>query len=293
MKRRDEVLVGIFTTVALIVGVIGAIWLAQGSIRQGYPLYSKFPWGANLKQGQPVLLVGVNVGYVDEVALKDDGTLITTFRINEEYHVPIGTTATIIPNGIFGDVAIALTPIAPNPRSFAPGDTVPVGPAAPGLASITARLDTITRSVKVIVDSAQAQITDSGGVREFRRTIALSNRVLAQLSDIVDVQSRELSATQASFRKALSSVDSASVDSALTELRGAATSFGTLADSLRQTNTRLQGVLRKVESGDGSAAKLLNDPGLYNDLRRLLTSSDSLLVEFRKNPRKFVNVRIF
>ena len=36
MKRRDEVLVGVLTTVALIVGILGAIWLARGGLSNGY-----------------------------------------------------------------------------------------------------------------------------------------------------------------------------------------------------------------------------------------------------------------
>ena len=62
MKKRDEVLVGLVITVAVIVVVLGSLWLARGGLSKGYPLYVKFPWGAGLKQGQPVLLVGVNVG---------------------------------------------------------------------------------------------------------------------------------------------------------------------------------------------------------------------------------------
>ena len=62
MKTRDEVLVGLLVTVAIVVTVLGSLWLARGGLSKGYPLYAKFPWGAGLKQGQPVLLVGVNVG---------------------------------------------------------------------------------------------------------------------------------------------------------------------------------------------------------------------------------------
>jgi phospholipid/cholesterol/gamma-HCH transport system substrate-binding protein len=54
MKRRDEVLVGIVVTIALVMGFVGALWLARGGLAPGYPMYAKFPWGAGLRQGQPV-----------------------------------------------------------------------------------------------------------------------------------------------------------------------------------------------------------------------------------------------
>ena len=73
MKRRDEVLVGIFLTVAVAIALLGTLWLVRGGLSSGYPLYSKFAWGQNLKPGQPVLLAGVNVGAVADVTLRDDG----------------------------------------------------------------------------------------------------------------------------------------------------------------------------------------------------------------------------
>src|SRR5436305_11859929 len=143
MKTRDEVLVGLLITVTVVVTVLGSLWLAGGGLSKGYPLYAKFPWGAGLKQGQPVWLVGVSVGYVDEVELKQDGTLVTTFRIQGDYKVPIGSTATVVPNGIFGDAAVALTPKGPNPASFKPGDADPVGPHTAGVAELPCKADSI------------------------------------------------------------------------------------------------------------------------------------------------------
>ena len=293
MKRRDEVLVGVLTTVALIVGILGAIWLARGGLSNGYPLYAKFPWGAGLKQGQPVLLVGVTVGYVDRVELKYDGTLVTSFRIQNQYRVPQGTLATAVANGIFGDMAIALTPVAPNPRSIPPGDTVPTGPPQPGIANLTARFDTIGSSVKAITDAAERQLVDSGGIEDLRETLAATNRLVVQLGQVVALQSRELAATMALVRRSAAAIDSAQVDSTVRDLRATSANVAQLSESFKSTNARLDSLLAKVENGDGTAARLLNDPGLYNDVRSLVGRLDSLSADFKKNPRRYVNLRVF
>src|SRR5207245_5674157 len=166
MKTRDEVLVGLVVTAAIIVTIVGSLWLARGGLSKGYPLYAKFPWGAGLKQGQPVWLVGVSVGYVDDVELKQDGTLITTLRIEKQYKVPLGTKATVVPNGIFGDQAVALTPAHPDPRSFSPGDTVPVGSPAPGIAQLTSKADSIASSVNALTTAMQKELIAAGGIRD-------------------------------------------------------------------------------------------------------------------------------
>ena len=64
-------------------------------------------------------------------------------------------------------------------------------------------------------------------------------------------------------------------------------------DSLRGTAQQLNAVLAKADRGDGTLGKLLNDPGLYYDLRRLSTRLDSLTLDFKRNPRRYINLEIF
>ncbi|HET7613744.1 MAG TPA: MlaD family protein, partial [Gemmatimonadaceae bacterium] len=197
MKTRDEVLVGLVVTVAIVLTVLGSLWLARGGLSKGYPLYAKFPWGAGLKQGQPVLLVGVSAGYVDEVDLHQDGTLVTTLRIQKNYQVPVTSRATVVPNGIFGDMAIALTPSKPDPRSFQPGDTVPIGPSTPGIADLTSKADSVMRSVNAVTTALEHEMVATGGIRDLRNTIGATNRLVNEFASIAAEQSRQLSATMA------------------------------------------------------------------------------------------------
>ena len=44
MKRRDEVLVGVFLSAAVAILLLGTLWLVRGGLSSGYRLYSKFAW---------------------------------------------------------------------------------------------------------------------------------------------------------------------------------------------------------------------------------------------------------
>lgn len=293
MKKRDEVLVGLVISVAVVVTVLGSLWLARGGLSKGYPLYAKFPWGAGLKQGQPVLLVGVNVGYVDQVDLHQDGILVTTLRIQNHYKVPVTSKAAVIPNGIFGDQAIALTPSRPDPRSFRDGDTVPVGPSTPGIAELTSKADSVMRSVNAVTSALEHELVAAGGIRDLRSTISATNRLVIDFASIAAEQSRQLSATMTSLRRATGAIDPAKVDSTVKNFRTASANLAEMSAQLKETSGKLDAVLAKVDSGPGSAAKLLNDPGAYNDVRALLQRMDSLLADIKKNPKRYINVKIF
>ena len=293
MKRRDEVLVGLLVTAAIIVVVLGSLWLARGGLAKGYPLYAKFPWGAGLKQGQPVLLVGVNVGYVDQVELRQEGTLVTTLRITSDYKVPVTSKASVVPNGIFGDMAVAVTPTRPDPKSFKPGDTIPIGPSTPGISDLTSKADSITRSVNAMTTALEREMVAGGGIRDLRNTIAATNRMVNEFAAVASEQSRQLTATMTSLRRATGAIDPAKVDSTLTNFRTASSNLAAMSADLKETSGKLDAILAKVDSGPGSAAKLLNDPGVYNDTRALLARMDSLLADIKKNPKRYINVKIF
>jgi phospholipid/cholesterol/gamma-HCH transport system substrate-binding protein len=293
MKTRDEVLVGLVVTAAIVVTVLGSLWLARGGLSKGYPLYAKFPWGAGLKQGQPVLLVGVNVGYVDQVELRQEGTLITTLRIQKDYRVPVTSKATVVPNGIFGDMAVAVTPSRPDPKAFNPGDTIPIGPSTPGIGQLTSKADSIARSINAVTSALEHEMVATGGIRDLRNTIAATNRLVSEFAAIASEQSRQLSATMTSLRHATGAIDPAKVDSTLQNFTTASSNMAEMSAQLKETSGKLDAILAKVDNGNGSAGKLLNDPGAYNDMRALLQRMDSLLADIKKNPKRYINVRIF
>jgi len=298
MKRRNEVSVGILITVAVIVLVLGTLWLARGKLKAGYPLYTRFAWGQNLKQGQPVLLAGVSVGYVGDVNLRRNGFLDVMLRIDDQYTVPKGSTASVKPVGIFGDVAVALTPPAVVPEaSYAPGDTVAPGPASADIGQIMSRVDTIGVTLSVLMHSLQQQIVEAGTLKDINRTVASTAALSVQLQKVLTEQNQNLTQTMESFRAAaghLSNIaDSAQIDAAIKNLRQTSENGARLVANLDSTNTEIRKLVALAQNGNGTLGRLLTDTSLYNDTHRLLRQLDSLVADIKANPKKYINVRIF
>jgi phospholipid/cholesterol/gamma-HCH transport system substrate-binding protein len=294
MKRRDEVLVGLLLTAGLVLAVIGTIWLSRGGLAQGYPLYSRFQWGAGLKQGQQVQLGGVAIGYVDEIELEmTAGTVLVTMRIQPKYKVPQTTTAFVEAYGIFGDQIIAMKPSAPSATAFEPGDTVPSGKPQPSTADIIAKVDSIGNNLGDVAEAFEIQLVQSGGIEDLRKSLAGMNRLVTQLNTVAAEQSRQLTLTQQGLRSTLAAFDSADVDSAVKNLKMTSANLATLTADFQKTSDQVQAVLAKVDSGGGSLSLLLNDPGLYNDLRRASMRLDSLILDVKTNPKKYIKFSVF
>lgn len=298
MNRRNEVAVGVLITVAVVVLILGTLWLVRGGLKSGYPLYTRFAWGQNLKQGQPVLLAGVSVGYVGDVNLRRDGYLDVMLKIDDQYTIPKGSTATVKAVGIFGDVAIGLTPPIPVPTtSYSPGDTLPPGPPSADVTQIMNRVDSIGQSISVLTKALQQQVIEAGTLKDIHRTIAAAAAVSTQLQGVILEQNRNFTATLESFRDAakhFSSVaDSAKIEATLENVRVTTENASRLAANIDSTNHRIELLLDQAQRGNGTIGRLLSDSLLYSDTRRLLVRMDSLVADFKANPKKYINVRIF
>jgi phospholipid/cholesterol/gamma-HCH transport system substrate-binding protein len=291
-KNRDDILVGLVIVVGLVIAIVGSLWLARGGLSKGYPLYARFAWGAGLKTGSPVWVSGAAVGYVSDVQFRPDGTRLTQLRITSSQPIPRQSPASGVPNGIFGDVAVNFTPRQSGAR-YVQGDTVVSGPPAPGIAQLTAKADSITTSVASLTGAMNKELVAGGGLADLRATLAGTNKLMAQLSSIAATQSVQLTATMTSLRRATSAVDSAKIDSTLSNLRTASGNMTSLTRSLDSTGRALNQIVAKVDSGNGSAAKLVNDPALYNDVHALLGRIDSLVADIKKNPKRYINVKVF
>ncbi|HKV50198.1 MAG TPA: MlaD family protein [Gemmatimonadaceae bacterium] len=317
MKRRDEVIVGVFVTVAVVIGVVGTLWLARRGFSKSYPMYAQFEWGNNLKTGQPVELAGVQIGSVETVTLNPAGYLDVEMEIDKQWKIPEGTSATVQNEGFFGDKSIALhpcrrpqstvgaegaaaipasrdsTPVC-RPNAFLPqGDTIPTGRPAPSMDELLGRVDSMSTQMSLIVHSLQVELVQKNGIQDIHQTIQSTNALLVELHRVAAQQSEALSMTLASIRRSAAALDSAALDTTVHNVAATTRNLQAMTADLQRTSSRLDSVITQVQHGDGTVSKFLNDPGVYNELRTLLARMDSLTADVKANPKKYFNVKVF
>jgi phospholipid/cholesterol/gamma-HCH transport system substrate-binding protein len=300
MKRTNEILVGLLLIVGAAIAVVGSIWLVRGSLAQGYPLFARFPWGEGLKPGQPVLLAGVTAGSVADVEYDPTGTVRVRLRMNSGFKVPKGSVVSSIPVGFFGDKAIAIEPPRNVTETVASGDSLAVKAGGATTDNIIATGDSIARDIRGITLPLRQQMADSGGITEIRDLLRNYNGLARQLNSTVTAQNANLSVALASVTRSLralerttASLDSLRMDSLSRNAGRSAANVALLTDSLRATIHTLNGALSKLDSGTGTAGKLLSDSLLYLDLRRVTLRVDSVLADFKQNPRRYLKFSVF
>ena len=88
------------------------------------------------------------------------------------------------------------------------------------------------------------------------------------------------------------------IDTTLSNLQTATTKLANAnidgaITSLQSTLTKLENAIAKIDSKDGTLGLLLNDRQLYDDLRKTNRSLNTLLDDFRVNPKRYVNISVF
>jgi phospholipid/cholesterol/gamma-HCH transport system substrate-binding protein len=300
MKRSSEVLVGLLLLIGGAIAVFGSIWLVRGSLGKGYPLFARFPWGAGLKPGQPVLLAGVTAGSVADVEYDPQGTVRVTLRMTKGFRVPKGSTAQSIPVGFFGDRAIAIEPIIGVKDFIAEGDSIVVSKSGATTDEVIATGDSIAKDIRGITLPLRRQLADSGGIEDIRAILSSTSALTKQLNTVILAQNVQLTAAMTSVNRSLrslerttSALDSMRVDSLTRNAGRASANVAAITDSLRRTIQSLNTTMSRLERGEGTAGKLLTDTALYNDVRRLVTRLDSVTADFKKDPRRYLKFSVF
>ena len=80
---------------------------------------------------------------------------------------------------------------------------------------------------------------------------------------------------------------------ATSRLRELATDVDRTQARIAVAAARTDSVVSKINAGQGSLGLLVNDPGLYRAADSLVAELRDLVGEVRRNPRRFIGIRIF
>jgi phospholipid/cholesterol/gamma-HCH transport system substrate-binding protein len=163
-------------------------------------------------------------------------------------------------------------------------------------------LDSILSKSEQIIGNVQAGQGTIGRLLMTDDTSAKIDKVIDQINTILD----DLRAQKGTMGKLLydpTLYDEAkkAVDNGngmIGDIRGGKGTLGKLAtddtlyNKMRDASSNLATATSKLNQNDNTAGKLFSDPQLYDNLTALTADMRSLIAEFRKNPKKFLSIKL-
>ncbi|HUH13977.1 MAG TPA: MlaD family protein [Longimicrobiales bacterium] len=329
MSRGRDVAVGASIVLAVLVVVVGTVWLkGTGFGREERTLVAQFREVGQIMEGNQVKYRGVPIGRVEQVALTPSGDyVLVSMRVDSRVSLPEDPVSILSPESLFGDWQAEIHSRTRYPRyafTEPSSSSVIPGYSLPDMSQLTAVADRIAENLAVLSDRVEVAFTEETALK-IRQAIENIQQVseelvglLARQEATLDAVAQDLAATTETLGEAAEAVNriaaqvesaiaggevtqivqnveraTAQLDSLTASLVVIAGDFGGTMASADTAFAALTRLAESVEEGEGTLGRLLTDTLLYNRLTGTNDLIQAILEDFRANPRKYIKLEIF
>jgi phospholipid/cholesterol/gamma-HCH transport system substrate-binding protein len=292
-----NVAVGLTVIVGLIFMVI-MIGLFAGLpqiFQQGYEIRILFNTSQGIRPGEPIHLQGIRVGAVTDVGFTDNNPrkgVTVTGKIDSDYRLPTNIRAWVY-RGMVGGPYLELKPEGELMRDPDTGEPIefysidePIvlqGNEETGQDFLP---DEFSTALEDIGGAVQQMTGPEGTLAKLDKALEAFYAVMGDEENQQNLKTalRDLAAAAEKAPGVM-----AEVQKLMQESRTVAGDAGELtrqlitdAENLSAMLEEMEGVVRKINEGEGTAGQFLNDPQLYNNLLALTEQIDALVRDFRR-----------
>lgn len=305
MKKifSKEFLIGLTVLITLLILFFGIDYLKGINIfKASNYYYASYTNVAGLAQSAPVTVNGYKVGLVREIEYEYDnpGHIRVELSLDKKLRVPVGSLAVLVTD-MLGTSSIEL-------RMATTNDFHSVGDRLEGVNS-TGLMDNVTNdilpAVATTLPKVDSILTAINGIVADPALLAAVKRLDNVMANI-ETSTRNLSALMASTptlaadaKVTMGNVKdiSANLTEVSADLAAATAELkkmpldSTLAN-VYSISASLNDIMKQLNSKESSVGMLINDPGLYNNLNGAAASLDSLLQDVKRNPKRYISIKL-
>ena len=299
----DEAKLGVVFLLAIITFVWGLFYLKEWRVTgDTYLVEVRLSNAVGVKSTDPILVGGVRIGKVEAVTL-DDLTPIVILRIDEPYEIPEDSQVEVISRSVMGEKSINIRK-GVSTKMIPPGGTIE-GTTAPGISDMFTQVDSVTVNMRNLLRNANI-LLDPERDKSIKNSLAGVHDLTVELRQTLKRESVQINRVMASMDSLVSNVrdlsetERAKVSNTLDNLESTSGQLSAMMDELQTSTTALGNILTRIDRGEGTIGKLLQDERLYEDvdrvfvnMDRLVTNLDELVVDLKSNPGRYVTVEIF
>lgn len=292
-QQRLELQVGALLIVAFVGLAAGILWISGARFGGNeMTLYVAADDAASVAAGSVVMLRGVPVGAVEEVRLVGDGVVIR-LKASPKGRLASDTYASFETAGFLGQMIVGLRPGSAD-DDLVSGDTIPAT-VLPGLTSLADQLgvqagNVLERTQRLLSNDLIASVKSGAGA--FAGTMGELEAMLERQSHTLEQLIGSLAAMTAQLSAATDGPELertvANIDSLTARLSSASEHFVASSEALAS-------ILQKIDTGEGSMGKLVNDPVLYDRMAAAMENMQAateeialLTKDIREQPQRYL-----
>ena len=294
MKLTKEIKIALVAIVGILVMYFGINFLkGMNLFSTNNAYYMTFDDIQGLGASTPIYADGHKVGTVDglEYDYKENGPIKVKVDIIKDLRIPQGSKAEIVKD-LMGNLQVNLL-LANNPRErVEPGGIIP-GAVNGGMMDKAANLVPVVEKMLPKLDS----ILTSVNALLADPALAASLHNVETITSNLTVSTRELNTLMAGLNKQVPGMIGKAngvLDNTnrLTANLASLDVQGTL-NKVNQTLESAHQFTEKLNSNQGSLGLLMNDTKLYDNLTSTMGHADSLVIDLKAHPKRYVHFSVF
>ena len=294
MKLTKEIKIALVAIVGILVMYFGINFLkGMNLFSTNNAYYMTFDDIQGLGASTPIYADGYKVGTVDglEYDYKENGPIKVKVDINKDLRIPQGSKAEIVKD-LMGNLQVNLL-LANNPRErVEPGGIIP-GAVNGGMMDKAANLIPVVEKMLPKLDS----ILTSVNALLADPALAASLHNVETITSNLTVSTRELNTLMAGLNKqvpgmigkangVLDNTNRLTANLASLDVQGTLNKVNLTLESAHQFT-------EKLNSNQGSLGLLMNDTKLYDNLTSTMSHADSLVIDLKAHPKRYVHFSVF
>lgn len=288
-RKRNEFAIGASVSIATFLVIFAVLFLEQPAVFSGGIVITiTTPDAMGIGTGNEIHYRGVKVGTVQAVKFGENDIVITG-HINSGIKIPEDSQFEITSSGLLSGTVVKIIP--GNSSSYLTNGTTVQASAGSGLSALSGKANEIGTRVNSVLQQIQ-QFPEQQIGTQMEQVLGRLRSAIKNLNTILNDNSRKVSGLVSNLDK-MAKNNRPDVAAIVSEVKKSSSDFaGTVSDA-RIAARRLDNILTALETGQGSLGRLLNDPRLYHNVNQAVLDLDTLINDVKKNPGKYVSIRIF
>ncbi len=260
---------------------------------------AKFDKVDGLVEAAPVTIKGFQVGQIKELNYDYENNEVSIMlSMNKDLKIPVGS-AVHIESSLTGAATLALE-LSDSKAFYKVGDEIPTVRKQGLLDRVSAEVVPQVEQILPQVDSILANVNNLTGDPALYASVARLDAITADLA----ATSRQLNALIAVLNKQVPGVMN-QVDGIAGNLNGTSSNLNQMSSSLlalpidstmnrlNTTVANLQLLSERLNDKNSSLGLLLNDASLYNNANSAIMNLDSLFIDVKQHPKRYINLKVF
>jgi phospholipid/cholesterol/gamma-HCH transport system substrate-binding protein len=297
VSRKTEVQVGVTVLFSIVILFAALAWFKEISFSSSKRIWKvAFPETGGLATSSEVLVNGLRKGEVRSMRLVGDHVEVE-LNLAKEIVLTSDCTVAIRNVGLMGERVIAVD-LRSTGRVYSPSELVS-GTYERGLGEFMGRLSgTVDALAEISVPLrrlAETMAKDENlgsAVRNFSHTSEELRLTVSENRAALHAAITDFAAVSKSTRSLVSDREG-QLRQALDDFSAAAEKMDRLSSRLDSLRAVLQNVGDRVDRGEGTLGKLIQDDRLYTELNESILSLKDLIQDVKAHPKKYFRISVF